>query len=167
VNLFEHIPHPHVDARREAGPVRVADQHQAGSLVGRVNTRIALAITKTVGTMWCAYAFAGLAFTSLPQTIAMHSLAADVSWVAQTFLQLVLLAVIMVGQDVQAKASDDRAEQTFLDAEAVLHEAGQIQQHLHAQDELLARVLEHSTSPAALERAVRQTATRNSASGGL
>jgi len=38
--------------------------------------------------------------------------------VAQTFLQLVLLSVIMVGQNVQAAAADKRAEATFHDASA-------------------------------------------------
>ena len=60
-----------------------------------------------------------------------------VSWVAQTFLQLVLLSIIMVGQNVQASAADKRAEDTYKDAEAVLHEAIQIQAHLEAQDAVL------------------------------
>ena len=45
-----------------------------------------------------------------------------VAWIAQTFLQLVLLPVIIVGQNIQAKAADGRADQTYNDAEAVLHE---------------------------------------------
>jgi hypothetical protein len=46
-----------------------------------------------------------------------------VAWVAQTFLQLVLLPVIIVGQNLQAQAADTRAEDTDKDAEPVLHEA--------------------------------------------
>ena len=53
--------------------------------------------------MWCAYIFAAIAFTSLPSILAQHSVNADVQWTAQTFLQLVLLSVIMVGQKVQAE----------------------------------------------------------------
>ena len=48
----------------------------------------------------------------------------------------------MVGQNVQSAASDKRAEQTFLDAEAVLHEAQQIQAHLEAQDKVLQKLIE-------------------------
>ncbi len=57
-----------------------------------------------------------------------------VSWVAQTFLQLVLLSIIIVGQNVQSAAADKRAEATYEDADAVLHTALQIQKHLEAQD---------------------------------
>ena len=63
-----------------------------------------------------------------------------VSWVAQTFLQLVLLSIIMVGQNVQAAAADKRAEATFHDASATLHEVAHVQGHLAAQDELLTRI---------------------------
>jgi hypothetical protein len=64
-----------------------------------------------------------------------------VGWIAQTFLQLVLLPVIIVGQNLQAAASDKRAQQTYNDAEAVLHEALQIQEHLTAQDLRLEEII--------------------------
>ena len=83
-------------------------------------------ITNAVGTMWCAYAFALLALISLPDAIHTGT-AALVAWVAQTFLQLVLLSVIMVGQKVAAAASDKQALQTYKDAEAIL----EIQDELH------------------------------------
>lgn len=73
--------------------------------ISRANDRIALAVTNGVSTMWCAYAFAVIALTSLPSTLAQRSVNADVQWVAQTFLQLVLLSVIMVGQKVQAQST--------------------------------------------------------------
>ena len=62
-------------------------------------------------------------------------------WIAQTFLQFVLLSVIIVGQNVQAAASDRRAEDTYQDAEAVLHGALQIQEHLLTQDAELGRLI--------------------------
>ena len=80
------------------------------SVVGRINTRLALSITKVVGSMWCAYLFALLALISLPAAISTHDPIIIVAWVAQTFLQLVLLPIIIVGQNVQAAASDARAE---------------------------------------------------------
>ena len=80
------------------------------SMMGRINTRIAVGITKIVGSMWCAYAFGLLALVSLPAALSSHSPIIIVAWIAQTFLQLVLLPIIIVGQNVQAAASDARAE---------------------------------------------------------
>ena len=92
-----------------------------------LNRRIAVTITNVVGTMWCAYAFALLALISLPQAI--HSGTAPlVAWIAQTFLQLVLLSIIMVGQKVAAEASDRQAYLTYKDAEAILHISDQLQE---------------------------------------
>ncbi len=80
------------------------------NLMGRINTRLAVGITKVVGSMWCAYLFALLALISFPAAIKTHDPIIIVAWVAQTFLQLVLLPIIIVGQNVQAAASDARAE---------------------------------------------------------
>jgi hypothetical protein len=80
------------------------------TLAGRINTRLALGITKRVGSMWCAYLFALLALISLPAAISSHDPIIIIAWIAQTFLQLVLLPIIIVGQNVQAAASDARAE---------------------------------------------------------
>lgn len=93
-------------------------------------------ITTAVGTMWCAYIFALLALLVVPQAV-QGGLLTFVQWVSQTFIQLVMLSVIMVGQNVLSRASDKRAIQTYNDAEAVLHEALQIEQHLFEQDKLL------------------------------
>ena len=81
-----------------------------GGAIGRINTRLAVGITKVVGSMWCAYLFALLALVSFPAAISSHDPIIIVAWVAQTFLQLVLLPIIIVGQNVQAAASDARAE---------------------------------------------------------
>jgi hypothetical protein len=78
--------------------------------LGLFNTRVAVKITKSVGSMWCAYAFALLAIISLPAALRSGDPIIIVSWIAQTFLQLVLLPIIIVGQNVQAAASDARAE---------------------------------------------------------
>lgn len=134
MSLFEHVPHPRVKDR--PGPVKAGDAMPRGSVAARVNTWLALKITNVVGTMWCAYAFAALALVSLPTAI-KDGTATLISWIAQTFLQLVLLSIIMVGQAVQSAAADKRGEDTYLDAEAVLHEAQQIQAHLEAQDVVL------------------------------
>lgn len=137
--LYDYVRHPHVHARKAAGPVKVADQHSDGNALTRFNARLALAITKAVGTMWCAYGFALFDMISLPAAI-HQGIAAVATWVAQAFLQLVLLSIIMVGQNVQGAAADKRAEATFLDAEAVLEDARQIQEHLAVQDAELAKL---------------------------
>jgi hypothetical protein len=67
-------------------------------------------ITKTVGSMWMAYAFAALTLISLPAAIASGQVIIIVAWIAQTFLQLVLLPIIIVGQNVIQAANDARAE---------------------------------------------------------
>jgi hypothetical protein len=88
--------------------------------------------------MWCAYLFTVIALISLPDAIRSGDSIIIIAWIAQTFLQLVLLPIIIVGQNIQARAADKRAEQTYRDAEAVLHEAQQIQDHLATQDRQLA-----------------------------
>jgi ABC-type nickel/cobalt efflux system permease component RcnA len=115
-----HIPHPHIKHRAISGPHTTEKEH-----VG-FNGRVALLITGAVGTMWCAYIFAVLALVSLPDAI-KGGTAQLIAWIAQTFLQLVLLSVIMVGQKVAAAASDKQALQTYNDAEALL----KIQDELH------------------------------------
>src|SRR3984957_7813681 len=137
--IYQHIRHPRIAARRSERPVRVADQLPRDSPVNRFNTRVAIVITLVVGSMWCAYAFALFDLISLPDAI-RGGPSTIVSWVAQTFLQLVLLSLIMVGQNVQAAAADKRAEATFHDASATLHEVAHIQGQLAAQDVLLTRI---------------------------
>ncbi|MGA2013886.1 MAG: hypothetical protein ABSH51_25600 [Solirubrobacteraceae bacterium] len=83
------------------------------------NAKLAVLITRAVGTMACAYVFAIIALIGLPTALSPGGEGA-VSWIAQTFLQLVLLSIIMVGQTVQAKASDARAIKEFTDTEVIM-----------------------------------------------
>ena len=115
-----HIPHPHIALRKKQDVPTIAKEHTG------FNGWLAVHITNLVATMWCAYAFAALALISLPEAIKTGT-AALIAWIAQTFLQLVLLSVIMVGQKVSAAASDKQALQTYRDAEALL----QIQDDVH------------------------------------
>ncbi len=109
-------------------PVRTAEQlHRAlhpnlGAALREANgfnAKIAVFVTNIVGTMWCAYIFTGIALLGLPTALQPGG-EGIVAWIAQTFLQLVLLSVIMVGQNVQSLASDARAENTFKDTEVIL-----------------------------------------------
>ena len=137
---FIHMPHPRIHARTASGPPQTADQLKQGGPVTRFNAAVALKVTQGVGTMWCAYAFALLALVSLPDAISAGR-AAIVSWIAQTFLQLVLLSIIIVSQNVQSAAADSRAQATYEDADAVLHTALEIQEHMQAQDEQIRQIL--------------------------
>ena len=88
-----------------------------GGTVGRFNSWLAVHITKAVGTMWAAYLFVVIALISLPS--ALHAfLAGDtyvgIAWLSQSFLQLVLLPIIIVGQNVISASQDARAEADHL-----------------------------------------------------
>ncbi|MDA8102668.1 MAG: hypothetical protein M0Z34_06870 [Nitrospiraceae bacterium] len=131
---FEHVLHPRIAERRKEKPPKTTD-----AAVG-FNGKLALLITKLVGSMWCAYVFAAWDMLSLPAAI-HQGIQAIVSWVAQTFLQLVLLSIIMVGQNIQSETADRRSEQTYNDAEAILHECLELQRHLQTQDGALNQML--------------------------
>jgi len=144
VSIYRYVPHHRTREKLEGrapGPVKAMDQLPHANAAQRFNSWLAVKVTDGVGTMWCAYAFAALALVSLPEAISSHSAVTLVSWISQTFLQLVLLSVIIVGQNVLAAAADKRSEATYKDADAVLHEAVKIQEHLLAQDKLLDMLL--------------------------
>jgi hypothetical protein len=105
------------------------------SEVDGFNAKFAVLVTRLVGSMWCAYLFTLIALISLPailinanvltksdvpHVLASPGLILIVAWVAQTFIQLVLLSVIMVGQAVQSAASDARSEQTYEDTVKII-----------------------------------------------
>ncbi|TMK27074.1 MAG: hypothetical protein E6G62_00855 [Actinobacteria bacterium] len=127
-----------VRARNHVDDVVRFNPRQIKKAVGEVegfNAKFAVIITSGVGTMTCAYLFALLAFVSLPailiaaNVLTKHDvptfftkpgLILIVSWVAQTFLQLVLLSIILVGQRVQSAASDARSLKEFDDTQIIL-----------------------------------------------
>ena len=143
---YQYTQHPHAEKRKATGPVtthkKVNDASSAEAPVKSISDRIGLAITKSVGTMWAAYLFFALTLVSLPAALASGNVIIIVSWVAQTFLQLVLLPIIIVGQNIQAAASDRRAIATYEDAGAILEEAKEIQNHLSDQDQALGHLID-------------------------
>jgi hypothetical protein len=88
-------------------------------------TRAGGVITSVVGTMWCALAFALVALVSLPAALHTGDVVVIVAWVAQTFLQLVLLAVIMVGQSIESARTEARDRETH---DTVMAEAAETQE---------------------------------------
>ena len=115
---------------------KTKDHLPAQTRYQRFNKGAAVWITDKVGTMTCTWIFCVLALLSLPavlvqanvipanalpSVVTRASTIALISWIAQTFLQLVLLPAIMVGQNVQSEAADVRAAKTFEDVETVLN----------------------------------------------
>jgi hypothetical protein len=86
-----------------------------GGALGRFNTGLAVTITRSVGTMWAAYAFTLIAIGGAVAVITSNALLTALSvLISQTFLQLVLLPIIIVGQNVISASQDARAEQDHL-----------------------------------------------------
>jgi hypothetical protein len=114
--------------------------------VGRFNNRLALRITTSVGSMWCAYGFALLTLISLPAAIRSHDPIIIVGWIAQTFLQLVLLPIIIVGQNVQAAVTEARTvadHETLRAIHMLTSEVHMINQQQNVILELVAQRTEH------------------------
>lgn len=149
---------PHFGWTRSGHAVhlRTADHApQARGRYQRINKRLALALTKNIGTMTAFWVFWALCFTILPSVL--HAMGVSTlpliprfmlsfgfnllgTWVFSTCFQLTLLPALMVGQNLQNEAADARAAKTFEDAESILQGneriAGQVQQ-----------ILDHLTAP--------------------
>ena len=116
------------------------------SAIAQFNRKLAEKITSGVSTMWCAYLFAAIALISLPNAIKSGDTIIIVAWIAQTFLQLVLLSIIMVGQSVQSQSVEQKINETHAaslgefelakeareTANQELHELKKITSELHA-----------------------------------
>ena len=100
------------------------EAHASETGLAKFNRTVGIAVTNGVATLWCAYAFAALALISLPAAIQASFLTGGfkplpiVTWVAQTFLQLVLLSVILFGQNMQSEKADARGEATYRNTQA-------------------------------------------------
>lgn len=82
------------------------------SKIAKFNQAFAEKVTSAVSTMWCAYIFAAIALVSLPAALKSGDPIVIVGWVAQTFLQLVLLSIIMVGQNASSEAVAQKITET-------------------------------------------------------
>ncbi|MHB1209954.1 MAG: DUF1003 domain-containing protein [Acidimicrobiales bacterium] len=141
-NIYQYVRHPRSAELRQNAPVKTNDLRRVNhkNPLVRFNARFGLRITLVVGTMWAAYLFTILALFALPSAIKQGTYFVVV-WLSSSFLQLVLLPIIIVGQNIQANAADKRSEDTYKDAEAVLKEAEEIQKHLLAQDEVISSIM--------------------------
>jgi uncharacterized membrane protein len=141
IRLVERHPHPYLSEHKVVKPPAVEDV-----LVAR-NGRIAAWITKRVGSMWAFYAAAviqlGWIALALLGVFRFDPYPFAFLLFLSSLAQLIFMFVIMVGQDVLGKAGDKRAQQTFIDAEVILHECLQLQHHLSAQDRLIVKICDY------------------------
>jgi uncharacterized membrane protein len=136
MSLYTVIRHPRVHLRRHAGPARSGDEH-----IG-VNGRIAAWITGKIGSMWTVYACvaiaAGWMLLGSPRLLGFDPYPYPFLLFLGNVVQLLLIFIILLGQQVLGRSADKRAIQTYQDAEAILQDCEQIQNHLIAQDSHLA-----------------------------
>lgn len=114
---------------------RTVDHLPTETRYQRVNKAVAVWLTTHIGTMTCFWLFCVLAALSLPATLALMGVIHTpwviptfflsigfiyfITWISQSFIQLVLLPGLMVGQSLQNAASDARAAKQFEDIEIV------------------------------------------------
>ncbi len=128
----------------------LAEIRRAETGVTKFNRRLGIVITNAVSTMWCAYAFALITLVSLPAAVHASFFSGGfqplpiVTWVAQTFLQLVLLAVILFGQNLQSEQADARSEATFRNTKAAEKWLGEILDGITKRGEENARMEEQN-----------------------
>jgi uncharacterized membrane protein len=136
ISLLKSSAHPWIELHRVQAPPQASDQAVT------VNDRIAAWLTRRLGTMWAFYLACGsqVAWIVLAQVGIQRFDRYPFAFMSflSTLAQLVFMIVIMVGQDVLGRAADRRSEQTFLDAEAILHECRRMKARLTAQDRIIA-----------------------------
>jgi uncharacterized membrane protein len=141
MSLYTASRHPHIHRRRKHGPVRSEHEH-----IG-FNGRLAAWITRKVGTMAAFYAATvfqlGWILLAQLRVITFDPYPYSFLLFLSSLAQLLLMFVIMVGQQVIGRASDKRALETYLDAEAVLHACERLQHHLKAQDLAIKHIVTH------------------------
>ena len=130
MSLYQHKPHPHK-------PQNVNQLHQAE--LASVNQRLAVNLTRWIGSMPCAYLFSLVSFVGLlgllgvlPEIVYQLE-----QWFSSQFLQLVLLSVIMVGQAILSRKQELQSDEQFSTTNKIYHDIEQIIQHQSAQDEEL------------------------------
>ena len=131
--LFEHIPHFHVP--QNVNDIKLAEQEMSG-----FNQKIAVGLTKGVGSMTCAYIFFVLAIIGFPGLLGA-SASMYVQWISQTCIQLVMLSIIMVGQSVLGRHQELQSDEQFATTQHSFADIEQIMDHLDKQDDAILEIL--------------------------
>jgi uncharacterized membrane protein len=135
MSLYTTVRHPRAHARRGHDP--------PGGLGGPAgfNERLAAWITARIGSMWTVYICS--AVTVIWMTLGARPVLGFDPYPYPFLLflgnvvQLLLIFIILLGQRVLGRAADKRSMHTYEDAQAILVDCEQIQNHLIAQDALL------------------------------
>jgi uncharacterized membrane protein len=163
LSLLDSSPHPWVQRHRVQPPPQAMDQ------VTGINGRIAAWMTARLGSMWAFYISAGVQLAWIGLAAAgvqrFDPYPFQFMTLLSTLAQLIFMITIMVGQDVMGRAGDRRAEQTYLDAEAILHECGRMQARLTAQDRIIGHLAGYAAGHVTdhLAQAVYETAGEGAA----
>lgn len=133
--LYRHMPHKH--QARNVNQVHAEEQQS-------INARVAVTLTHVVGSMQTAYIFIVIALIGLLAILGLLSpiVALLVAWTSQTLIQLVLLPVIMVGQNVLSRHSELQADEAFQTTQRSYQDIEQIMNHLDVQDSKILEILE-------------------------
>jgi hypothetical protein len=131
--LYTHQPHTH-------HPQNVNEQHQTEQAAAGFNTRLAVWLTRNVGTMATAYLFAAIGIGSLVGVFTGNTLlAVTCGALSSYFLQLVLLPIISVGTNVLGHKQELLADEQYQTTMHTFHDTEQMLRHLDAQDAELLR----------------------------
>jgi len=134
MSLYTAVRHPRAHERRD---VDAAEVDSTG-----LNERLAARITARIGSMWTVYIC--LAVTLIWMLLASRQVLGFDPYPYPFLLflgnvaQLLLIFIILLGQQVLGRTADRRSVHTYQDAEAILVDCEQIQNHLIAQDAHLA-----------------------------
>ena len=139
MSLYTVVRHPRADDRPDHEP---GSPGLAGHPEASVNDRVAAWITARVGSMWTVYIC--LAITAVWMVLGSRQVLGFDPYPYPFLLflgnvaQLLLIFIILLGQQVLGRSADRRSMYTYEDAEAILVDCEQIQNHLIAQDDHLA-----------------------------
>ena len=137
MSLYTEIRHPRAHARRSQDPAHAGEE--AG-----FNERLAAWITAKIGSMWTVYACSAVTVIWMVlgarQVLGFDPYPYPFLLFLGNVAQLLLIFIILLGQQVLGRSADRRSVHTYEDAEAILVDCEQIQNHLLAQDTHLAGV---------------------------
>jgi len=139
---YVHVPHPWIQQRAAEADAKLQK-------TSAFNDHLAAKITTIVGSMWAVYAVILVTATWIilgnrgvihdPYPFALLLFISN-------FVQLAMMFVLLVGQRVLSASGEDRANATYKDAEATLHECLSLQQHMAAQDKALETLIAEMTA---------------------
>ncbi len=116
------------DQRHEPRAVTLRHAH-AEHHKSKVNEAIAIVLNAKIGNMLCAYAFCLIAAIGLLAILGILPaiVALLVAWASQSFIQLVMLPVIMVSQNVLGKQQEMQSAETARQVSQILADMEELQ----------------------------------------